>query len=495
MDTIIQALSGLMMTSGEPGDGPVRVGVPVADMVAPLFGVIGILAALQQRERTGAGQHVDVSMLGALTSMVAGRAVRPARSDAASRSGRDGWCRGSRPSASTALATGGWRSAHRRSRSHAGSSQRWAEPELAADPRFETRDARVAHVDELNGLVETFTAASTLCRSGSSLFDRHGVPAAEVRSPREAVRDPRVRATWRNGSARASEHGRVDDMVGMGVPIMFSGAAPRVSIVQRPRMGEHNDSRLWRAARLFAAKRIAALARRWRHLGAGRGRRDRGARVSDAASAISTLTSCVRAAARTTRTAQACTLVSRVIAASAAHTVPSEMLRAAVLLSGAQVRPPGTDAARCDEFLEPGRLHVRAFAPRSSRRSAGDLALPARARLPAARPSRTTRPICICARAAARTGTRSACRRCGSTTCCIRDRLTRPTTAWRGPASWPPGSKPLAGRPIRDADLDGGRSNEANAARAAARRLSRCAGTRRASRAPRPWRSPGRSLV
>ncbi len=79
MDTIIQALSGLMMTSGEPSDGPVRVGVPVADMVAPLFGVIGILAALQQRERTGAGQHVDVSMLGALTSMVAGRAVRFAR--------------------------------------------------------------------------------------------------------------------------------------------------------------------------------------------------------------------------------------------------------------------------------------------------------------------------------------------------------------------------------------------------------------------------------
>ena len=72
MDTIIQALSGLMMTSGEPSDGPVRVGVPVADMVAPLFGVIGILAALQQRERTGIGQQVDVSMLGALTSMVAG---------------------------------------------------------------------------------------------------------------------------------------------------------------------------------------------------------------------------------------------------------------------------------------------------------------------------------------------------------------------------------------------------------------------------------------
>ena len=71
MDSIIQALSGLMMTSGSPADPPVRVGVPVADLLAPVFGVIGILAALRQREITGAGQQVDVSMLGVLTSLVA----------------------------------------------------------------------------------------------------------------------------------------------------------------------------------------------------------------------------------------------------------------------------------------------------------------------------------------------------------------------------------------------------------------------------------------
>lgn len=60
-----------MMTSGAPGDPPVRVGVPVADLPAPVFGVVGILSALRQREGTGAGQHVDVSMLGVLTSFVA----------------------------------------------------------------------------------------------------------------------------------------------------------------------------------------------------------------------------------------------------------------------------------------------------------------------------------------------------------------------------------------------------------------------------------------
>jgi crotonobetainyl-CoA:carnitine CoA-transferase CaiB-like acyl-CoA transferase len=48
----------------------VRVGVPVADLMAPAFGVIGILAALRQRETTGEGQHADVSMLSVLTSLV-----------------------------------------------------------------------------------------------------------------------------------------------------------------------------------------------------------------------------------------------------------------------------------------------------------------------------------------------------------------------------------------------------------------------------------------
>ncbi len=71
MDAIIQALSGVMLTSGEPDDPPVRVGVPFADLCAPLFGVIGILAALHQAKNTGTGQHVDISMLGALTMMVA----------------------------------------------------------------------------------------------------------------------------------------------------------------------------------------------------------------------------------------------------------------------------------------------------------------------------------------------------------------------------------------------------------------------------------------
>ena len=71
MDSIIQALSGVMMTAGEPDEGPVRFGLPIGDLLAPLFAVIGTVSALLQAEHTGEGQHVDVSMLGALTSMMA----------------------------------------------------------------------------------------------------------------------------------------------------------------------------------------------------------------------------------------------------------------------------------------------------------------------------------------------------------------------------------------------------------------------------------------
>jgi crotonobetainyl-CoA:carnitine CoA-transferase CaiB-like acyl-CoA transferase len=238
MDTIIQALSGLMMTSGEPVDGPVRVGVPVADMVAPLFGVIGILAALQQRERTGAGQHVDVSMLGALTSMVAAEPFDLLeRCGIPQRTGRmvprlapfgvyrslDGWvaiCAPTEPFAQGVFASMG-------------------RPDLAADPRFESRDARVANVDELNTLVETFTAAHT-STDLIDLFDRHGVPAAEVRSPREAVRDQRVLRRGETVPLLHPQHGRVDDMVGMGVPIVFSEGATGFDR-PAPDMGEHND--------------------------------------------------------------------------------------------------------------------------------------------------------------------------------------------------------------------------------------------------------------
>jgi crotonobetainyl-CoA:carnitine CoA-transferase CaiB-like acyl-CoA transferase len=222
MDTIIQALSGLMMTSGMPGEPPVRVGVPVADLIAPVFGVVGILAALHQREASGTGQHVDVSMLGVLTSLVAAEPFDlleacgiPQRTGGVvprltpfgvyeSADGHVAICAPTEQFARGVFAAIG-------------------RPDFEHDPRFATRDARVAHVDEMNAHVEAFTRRVPTAEL-LPLLARHHVPAAEVRSPRDAVRDPRVQARGETVPLEHPDFGRVGDVVGMGIPISFSDA-------------------------------------------------------------------------------------------------------------------------------------------------------------------------------------------------------------------------------------------------------------------------------
>jgi crotonobetainyl-CoA:carnitine CoA-transferase CaiB-like acyl-CoA transferase len=237
MDSIIQALSGLMMTSGAPGDPPVRVGVPVADLLAPVFGVVGVLSALRQREATGVGQHVDVSMLGVLTSFVAaepwdlleacGLAQRTGRMVPRltpfgiyqSADGHVAICAPTEQFARGVFAAIG-------------------HPEFEADPRYATRDARVAHVDVLNAEIEAFT--STLPTDALiAVLERHGVPAAEVRSPAAGVRDPRVLARGETVQIEHPQFGRVADVVGPGVPITFSDAAA-ADLRAAPALGQDN---------------------------------------------------------------------------------------------------------------------------------------------------------------------------------------------------------------------------------------------------------------
>jgi CoA:oxalate CoA-transferase len=222
MDSIIQALSGLMMTSGAPGDPPVRVGVPVADLLAPVFGVVGILSALRQRESTGAGQHVDVSMLGVLTSFVAAEPFDLLEAcGLAQRTGR---------MVPRLTPFGVYQSADGHVAICAPTEQfargvfaAIGHPEFETDPRYATREARVAHVDELNAGIEAFTRTQP---TGSllTLLERHGVPAAEVRSPADGVRDPRVLARGETVRLEHPQFGRVADVIGMGVPITFSDA-------------------------------------------------------------------------------------------------------------------------------------------------------------------------------------------------------------------------------------------------------------------------------
>lgn len=238
MDSIIQALSGLMMTSGAPGDPPVRVGVPVADLLAPVFAVTGVLAALRQRDATGVGQHVDVSMLGVLTSLVAaepfdlleacgmpqrtGRMV-PRLAPFGVYEAADGYVALCAPTEQFAR----------------GVFAAIGKPELAHDARFATRSARVANVDAINACVEQFTRSLPALEVVRQ-FERHGVPAAPVRSPGEAVRDPRVLARGETVPIEHPRFGRVADVVGPGLPFRLSAMRPEIPRVA-PDVGQDND--------------------------------------------------------------------------------------------------------------------------------------------------------------------------------------------------------------------------------------------------------------
>ncbi|MGD9934333.1 MAG: CaiB/BaiF CoA transferase family protein [Dehalococcoidia bacterium] len=70
LDIIVQAMGGVMSITGEPGGKPVRPGVSFGDVVAGLYTAIGILAALQERNKSGLGQHVDISMLDCQVSVL-----------------------------------------------------------------------------------------------------------------------------------------------------------------------------------------------------------------------------------------------------------------------------------------------------------------------------------------------------------------------------------------------------------------------------------------
>lgn len=77
-DFLIQGMSGLMSVTGhadgEPGAGPLKVGVPISDLTTGLYAVISVLAALQHRNRTGEGQHIDLALLDAQVAMLANQA-------------------------------------------------------------------------------------------------------------------------------------------------------------------------------------------------------------------------------------------------------------------------------------------------------------------------------------------------------------------------------------------------------------------------------------
>lgn len=256
MDVIIQALSGAMFTSGEPGHPPVRIGIPMADMLAPVFTVIGILAAIEQRHKTGTGQHVDVSMLGALTSFVA--IENWSAMAAAGMPSRTGLTvQRLSPFGVFECADGYVAVVAVHEPLARGLFAAMGQPELGEDPRFCSRDVRVANATELEATINEWSRQLPLVEVVRAL-EAQGVPVAPVRHPEDALVDPRVVARQETMAVKHPFYRSNIDLRTAGIPIQFSGATTGFDEALPVAIGEHNEA-IYRDMLGYDDERIAAL--------------------------------------------------------------------------------------------------------------------------------------------------------------------------------------------------------------------------------------------
>ncbi|HET7876197.1 MAG TPA: CoA transferase [Methylomirabilota bacterium] len=233
LDSLAQAVGGLMAITGEPDGGPVLVGAPVADTLAGLLAIQGILTALIARERTGLGQRVDASLLsGMLLAHAARLSVFHETGEPLTRWGsghpeitpyqafraKDDW-----------IFVAVW--VDRLWRPFCEAVGR---PDLADDPRFATRADRMANRKELSAILEQLFARRTVAQWMEAL-ERADVLCSPVNDYPALVRDPQVLAT---GMITEQEHPRVGRFKTIGTPVRFE-KTPGTIRRPAPALGEH----------------------------------------------------------------------------------------------------------------------------------------------------------------------------------------------------------------------------------------------------------------
>ncbi len=233
-DAIVQALSGGMSITGEPGQRPVMSGIRLGDLASGMFGAIGALAALAHCEATGHGQQVDVSMLDGQISMlsypavyylVSGEIPMPqGRGHVSIPTYRAFPCADGMDVLVTANTEKQWQSL----------CEVLEMPELAKDPRFLTNETRLQNKEALWERLE----AAFLRHSADDWIERllsFNVPAAPVNSVARALADPQVR---HRNMVVAVRHPEGDTMELLGNPVKLSHT-PGESFAWPPNLGQH----------------------------------------------------------------------------------------------------------------------------------------------------------------------------------------------------------------------------------------------------------------
>jgi crotonobetainyl-CoA:carnitine CoA-transferase CaiB-like acyl-CoA transferase len=237
MDLTIQAISGVMATTGFPDGPPVRTGPAVVDFIGGAHLTAAILAALVQRSVTGLGQEVEVALYDAIFPSLAsniggffdsdgeipertgnrhgGLATAPYNAYPSS----DGWV--------TILCT---HDAHWKQLCDA-----MGRPELKDDPRFATNAARASIQDDLDAVVADWTTKHTTAEVAATLAE-HDVPSAPVKSLKDVITDPHV---VERGLLEHHENSERDWWT-FGSPLRLGDSPPPTDNIPA-RLGEHSD--------------------------------------------------------------------------------------------------------------------------------------------------------------------------------------------------------------------------------------------------------------
>lgn len=237
-DFLIQAMGGLMSITGqpdgEPGGGPMKVGVALTDIVTGLYATIGVLAALSHRDRTGEGQHVETALLDVQVACLANQAMNYLTTGKApTRMGN------AHPNI---VPYQNFPTADGDMVLTVGNDQQFARlckvlghPEWASDERFATNRERVANRKELIPRLRQATVMRST-REWVEIMESSGVPCGPVNTLDEVFDDPQVLA---RGMKQTIVHPDLGDVPIVGNPIKLK-LTPVTYRTAPPLLGEQS---------------------------------------------------------------------------------------------------------------------------------------------------------------------------------------------------------------------------------------------------------------
>ncbi len=237
LDIIVQAMGGMMSVTGEPNGRPVRPGASLGDSVAGLFAALAILVALWERERTGQGRNIDISMLDCQVTMMENAFSRYFAT------GKVPGPLGSRHPAAVPFQSFATQDGYIVVALISDSSEPWnrfcsaiGHPELAKDPRFSDAPSRVQNYDVLAPLIEEAMRKKT-SQAWLEEFSRLEIPSGPVNAIDSVAKDSQV---LYRGMIAEIPHKRLGNWKVANTPFKVDGASSGPQ-GPSPDLGEHTD--------------------------------------------------------------------------------------------------------------------------------------------------------------------------------------------------------------------------------------------------------------